>query len=340
MLNIAIVTLTRQGLILANKIIKDNLSFKVFGQKKFKGDHIEINKKFKEFVKDIFTEFDGIIFIMATGIVVRVIAPYIKSKDVDPAIIVIDDQGNNVISLLSGHLGGANKLTKKIATNLNANPVITTASDVNNLMAVDTLAQKYNFKIDSLNDAKDVTALIVDKKDVSIISDYKYNFPKLFKSYDENESYDGIIYITNKKKIKNKLKLPSSKLIVPNIILGIGCRKGKSKKEIKIFLEEILDKNNIDIKAINSIASVELKKEEKGIIDLSNELNIPFKTFNIKQLLEVEDKFKISEFVKKTIGVGAVCEPSGYLKSNGGKCIQKKIAKDGITISLWEEIYE
>ena len=96
----------------------------------------------KNFVADIFDKFDALIFICAAGITVRIIAPHIVSKLSDPAVIVIDERGRNVISLLSGHVGGGNDLTLKIATAINSNPVITTATDIENKFAADSFAAK------------------------------------------------------------------------------------------------------------------------------------------------------------------------------------------------------
>ncbi|MCW6088578.1 cobalt-precorrin 5A hydrolase [Clostridium sporogenes] len=343
---------------------------------------------FKKIVKKSFQDYDAIIFISSTGIAVRAIASFIQSKDKDPAVIVIDSVGRYVISLLSGHLGGANELTEKIAKTIGAEPIITTATDNLNIKAPDIIAKENNLVIEDLKKAKEIAALLVNGQKVTFIDeDGLIDFPK---GYVHNiEDAKGIVFVTNKlyvdktffneneqfilenestykkenltseetviskyaqeninpinksvqltikhedlqkQSLNNKCIL---KLIRKNIVLGIGCRKNYDDITMKENVIKVLKEENINFKSINSIVSVEIKKDEIAIKELSKFLRCPFITYSLEEIKKVEHKFKGSEFVRKTIGVGSVCEPSIELK--GGKIIKGKQKLNGMTLAI------
>ncbi|WP_053956639.1 cobalt-precorrin 5A hydrolase [Inediibacterium massiliense] len=338
----AIITLTKGGANLGYRLLKNLDKTVLYVNPKFiiKEDNIyPIEEKVSDFVSHIFHEYECLIFIMATGIVVRSIAPHIKDKKIDPAVLVLDEKGRNVISLLSGHIGGANEYTKNIAKILGANPVITTASDVNDSIAVDTLSIMIGGEIESFYDATKVTAHIVNKEKVGITSDIPIKIPlpeNIVFIQNDIEDCKGIIYVTNKEKIESN-SIDQVIIRLKNIILGVGCRRGKSKEEILNAIEDSLIKLNISQKSIKHIATVDLKKDEKGLIEAAKELKIPLVIIDREEIKKVQDQFKTSEFVKKITGVGAVCEPVAYLSSKGGNFIQNKKAYDGITIAVFEE---
>ncbi|AVQ47715.1 cobalamin biosynthesis protein CbiG [Clostridium botulinum] len=345
---------------------------------------------FKKIVKKSFQDYDGIIFISSTGIAVRAIAPFIQSKDKDPAVIVIDSTGKYVISLLSGHLGGANELTEKIAKTIEAEPIITTATDNLNIKAPDIVAKENNLVIEDLKKAKEIAALLVNGQKVAFIDeDGLIDFPKGY--VHSIEDAKGIVFVTNKlyvdktffneneqfisengstykkenltsketviskyaeeninpinksvqltikhedlekQSLNNKCIL---KLIRKNIVLGIGCRKNHDDITMKENVIKVLKEENIDLRSINSIVSVEIKKDENAIKELSKFLGCPFITYSIEEIKKVEHKFKGSDFVRKTIGVGSVCEPSIELK--GGKIIKEKQKLTGMTLAIGE----
>ncbi|MTI65212.1 MAG: cobalt-precorrin 5A hydrolase [Firmicutes bacterium] len=335
----AVITLTKGALIKAKEIKKKLPTIDIYTLSKLNDKTVKsINGSLKEFVGRIFFKYDTLIFIMATGIVVRVIGEYLESKTKDPAILVMDEKGDFVISLLSGHLGKANEKALFLSDKINATPVITTASDVKKTIAVDTLAMKLNCLIDDMTKAKDITSLIVNEEPVGLISDIKVN-TKLAKNIylDKFNKKDvlGIIYITNKNKMieyKNYVKL-----IPKNIVVGIGCKKGKKSKDIIKAIYMALEKLNLNKKAIKSITTVDVKINEIGIIKAARYFNAELKIIDREKIKKIENKFKTSEFVKKSIGVGAVCEPCGFITSNKGKCLLEKKAYDGITLSVWEE---
>jgi cobalt-precorrin 5A hydrolase len=342
-MKVALITLTHGGLQLGDKLRKYNPQIDVFTHKKSQYNYVNlIELPLRDNIKQLMDEYDMLVFIMATGIVVRLIAPYIKHKSIDPGIIVIDEQGDYVISLLSGHLGGANEYTREIAKHLHAHPVITTASDVNNTIAVDMLAMKLDCYIDDFEDAKIVTSHIVNGDNIGIISNtIDISLPKQFIIIDR----DNILRSINKNHIKALIAIDSNKLQVDmpvsyiykkDITLGIGCKRGKTREDITRELMPLLMEKDINIKRISKISTVEVKKDEIGIIELAKRLKVPMDIITINEIKEVQHLFEGSEFVEKTIGVTCVSEPCGYLSSNNGKCILNKVKANGITISLWK----
>ena len=326
-MKLAVWTVTRgaglNGVEIKNKIE----GIDVFTLSKFKIDNSIQMENFTEELNEAFNKYDGHIFIMATGIVIRKIASLIKSKDVDPAVVVIDEGMNFVISLLSGHLGGANDLTQNLHEIFGLVPIITTRSDVTGKIAVDTLSQKLKCNLKSLEAAKKVTSLIVDGKNVEL------SLPKNIC----NENPEGVMVISNKENLEIVHLYPE------NLVIGIGSRRGIEKEKVYEFLIETLEKHNLSLKSIKHFATVDLKADEKGIVETARELGKELKIVSREEILTVEDMFHGSEFVKKEIGVKAVSEPCAYLTSSkDGKFIEIKAKKDGMTISIYEErfIYE
>ena len=303
----------------------------VFTLKKYDVENTIQIENFTSNINEKFSQYDGHIFIMASGIVIRKIANLIGTKDKDPAVLLIDEGKHVVISLLSGHLGGANELTYSLANILKLVPVITTSSDVTGKIAVDTISQKINAELEDLKSAKDVTSLIVNGQKVNIL------LPKNVKITDKN-SADGFILVSNKKNIEYTRIYPK------NLILGIGCKKDTKAEDILSAMENCLDKNNLDIKSVKKIATVDVKENEQGLINAAKFLNLDLEIVSRDKIKKIQNQFEGSDFVEKTIGVRAVSEPVALLSSAGnGKFLVMKEIYNGITISIYEEeieIYE
>ena len=284
-----------------------------------------IDERVPILLEKTFDKYDLHIFVAAAGAVVRIIDGKFKSKDTDPAVISIDDHANFVISLLSGHLGGANEECRKIAEGIGAIPVVTTASEVGGKIAVDTLSQKIKAKLENLEGAKKVTSLIVNRENVSL------HLPKNIVENDKNCA--GAIIVSNRKNIE------ISKVIPQNLFVGIGCKRGVSKEHIIGKLKYVMDRQNLEFSAIKMAASAWVKSDETGLLEAMRELNIPIKFFEKEEILKMEHLIEEkSEYVKKTIGVYGVSEPCACLASSGkGKFLVKKIRLDGVTISVFEE---
>lgn len=321
-MKIAVWTVTR-GAGENSKKISDVIPVDIFTLKKFNVDKTFKIDDFTQELETKFNEYDAHIFVMATGIVVRKIAHMLKNKDIDPGVIVIDENINFAISLVSGHLGGANELTKKLSEKLGITPIITTSTDITGKIAVDTLAQKLKGQLKSLETAKEVTSYIVDGKKVSIL---------LPKNIVKSGSVDGVILVSNRAEIKITQIYPK------NIVLGVGCKRGTTKEIILGSIHEILKMNNISVKSLKHIATVDVKKDEIGLLEAAKILNLELIIVDREKIKTVDFKFVGSDFVRKTIGVGSVSEPCALLSSNqDGEFIVQKYIKNGVTISIYEE---
>ena len=278
-----------------------------------------------------FREADALIFCCASGIAVRAIAPWVKDKTTDPAVIVTDDQGQFIIPLLSGHLGGANELAVLIAQALQGTPVLTTATDVHGVFAVDVFAKKNHLKIESMRLAKAVSAALLAGEPVGFRSDLPWTGP-LPKGLLEGDAPLGIWISAS---TGESLYPKTLKLTPRRYAAGIGCRRGKPCEELAAFLQKQLAVCGISEGELRCVASIDLKKDELGLIELCEKLEIPFQTYTAEELLAVPGEFTASEFVKTQTGVDSVCERAA-VKASGGTLIAKKTAANGMTFALAE----
>lgn len=299
----------------------------------------EISGGIKNILEYIWNQYDGLVFISATGIAMRMSAKYIKDKRIDPAVVVVDDLGKFSISLLSGHIGGANALARYIADQIDALPIITTATDNRDIESVDMFANSNDYYIEDIKSITKITSMMVNGKTIGLYTEerksIKYKNTIIIESLKNiDPRIEGIIIVSSQEKIDN-IPIPFVVLRPKNINLGIGCRKGiKSTKIINAILE-LFKVYNLSINSIKSIGTVEAKKDEKGIIDTSLYFDCPLEIFCIDEIRKVEDGFIKSQFVKDTIGVYSVSGPVAYLL--GGKMIVEKSKQCGITISVAKE---
>lgn len=334
MKNITIISFTKKGGDI-NKRLTDILSesdITSYTLEKYRFDNrVKPLGNLKETVKRHFTD-DAVIFIGAVGIAVRSIAPYIKDKFCDPAVLVIDELGRYVIPLLSGHVGGANELANYIGEALSAAPIITTATDINGTFAVDIFAKKNNLLISSRKLAKDVSAALLDNNCIDIDSDIKsIDVKELKKKLNpKNKACDIKVRITDR--IYDDTVLT---LIPKNLYVGVGCKKNTDADKMWDFVNDIFRLEGLDIRAVKSIGSIDIKRDEYAIKNLANRLNVPFLTFTKDELNSVSGDFFESEFVRKTVGVGNVCERAVCIQCNN--LIVKKTAREGMTVAIGRE---
>lgn len=280
-----------------------------------------------EWTKERFSSSQVILFIGAAGIAVRAIAPFLQHKTVDPAVLVADDTGKFVISLLSGHMGGANQWANQLAEMMGAIPVITTATDRNGVFAVDQFAKENGFFLSSMELAKKVSAQILGKEPVGFYSQFPFNPPRP-KGFVEKAAL-GISFSIYKRKRFDKTLF----LVPPVLVLGIGCRKGVKKEAIEQLVMEVLEKEEIWLAAVSAVASIDNKKNEEGLQAFCNAHRLPFFTYPGDVLEEMEGEFTASQFVKQTVGCSCVCERAAVYHAKG-LLLKKKVANDGVTVAV------
>ena len=309
MKNIKILSFTKKGYLLSKKIyeyLTDEVEISTY--KKFIDENDEITKEIlslRDWTKENFVTNNALIFIGATG---------------------IDEKGKFIIPILSGHVGGANEIAANLATYLNAIPVITTATDVNNKWAVDVWAKKNNLIIDDRNLAKNISAKILENKKILLRSDIsiKNISDKDIKLVEENED----IYITYKNKISENVL----KLVPACLCLGVGCKKDMDTSYMLLAFKRFMEDNNIDMRAIKYIASIDIKRNEQAILDLADELKVESRFFSANELNAVKGDFTSSDFVSSIVKVDNVCERAAC-RIYQGKLINKT-KLGGITMAL------
>ena len=313
-------------------------------------------KGLKDWCAACFAKAELIIFIGACGIAVRTIAPLLKSKTEDPAVLVLDEAGQYVISLLSGHIGGANAYAQKIAGLTGATPVITTASDVRGKIAVDVFAKNNHLTISSMKAAKCVEAAILRGEPVEVYCSGTVQGavpPELTliqgnrtEKWSPKKGNEGghtpagcRIWISERTcpwLQPTEKDMHDTLVLTPRVVtIGIGCRKGKPADAVSEALRRVLAEEQIPKEALVGIASIDLKKDEEGIWETARRMGLSFTTYTSEQLLAVRGDFTPSEFVKRTTGVDNVCERSALLLAgDGGTMIRKKEAGNGVTVAL------
>ena len=287
----------------------------------------------KGIVEKLFCEMDALIFVGACGIAVRAIAPFVRSKESDPAVVVVDERGEHVISLLSGHIGGANALTRRIAAAIGAAAVITTATDVNHRFAADEWAAKHGVRIHSMDAAKRFAAAILER-DLPVRCDFpvRGSLPGGLVSGDHG-ACGLLISCAVESPFEQTLRL------VPKILhLGLGCRRGVSADGIEAAVSQALCSAHIDPMAIASAASIDVKKDEEGLLEFCRRRAIPVQFYSADELMNAAGVFSPSEFVKRTVGVDNVCERAAMLDAGiGAALILRKTCANGVTVAVAQE---
>ncbi|MGN1317745.1 MAG: cobalt-precorrin 5A hydrolase [Lachnospirales bacterium] len=317
--NVCVIAFTAKGIELAKKLnIGD-----VFTYFKYSDDKNSFHS-IKEIMAMCWEKYRGIIFISACGIAVRAIAPYVSNKINDPAVVVCDEKGNYVISLLSGHIGGANDLAKKIAKKTKGTAIITTATDVLDRFAVDMWAKKNKFVLKDMKMAKEVSSAVVNGDRVGFVGDIKCPDGLC----DSKDCKIGIFLgHTIEKPFKKTLILAKKCLVV-----GVGCKKDTPFEKIKEAFDRLFNEYNLNPDSVKMISSVSVKANEIGIMKLAENLDVTFATYSINYLGKINGNFSHSEFVEKTIGLDCVCERAALAK--GGKLIVPKQIYEGVTLAV------
>lgn len=287
----------------------------------------------KVWTENAFREAEGLVFIGAAGIAVRAIAPFVCSKAGDPAVVVLDEKAGYCVSLLSGHLGGANDLARLAAACTGAVPVITTATDVNGLWAADTWAVHHNCRVLNPERIKSVSSRILSGETVFMRS----QFPvagKLPGGVELTQEEDcDILLSVGKSAAGNPLRL------VPVIAAaGVGCRRGVSADEIERAWELLFHSGDLCPEAVKKVCSIDLKREEPGLVEFCMRKGLPFETFPSWELAAVPGTYTASSFVKEITGVENVCERSAVLGSGGNLLIRKTVC-GGVTVAAALELY-
>lgn len=315
-----------------------------------------VHESLAEWVKQHMQQEDALLFIGACGIAVRAIAPNLTDKLHDVPVLVMDEMGRYVIPILAGHVGGANELAHTLAAAMQAQVVITTATDIQDKFAVDLFAKKHHLQILNKDGIAKVSAKVLAGEEITIsvesghytevedgtgdhaqnknnrrkyeivrckrqnihVVDYPPNGQVDIIVAEDPKRYDALIYLRPKQ-----------------YVVGMGCRRDKDPTKLIAFYRETLQDAGIEEAQVYALASIDKKKDEAGLIAISQKARIPFLVYPAEKLLKVEGDFHASAFVEAQVGVNNVCERAALAGCGAnGKLIYEKHAKDGMTIAI------
>lgn len=277
-----------------------------------------------------------LLFIGACGIAVRAIAPWVGSKLSDSPVLVMDEKADYIIPILSGHVGGANEIAVDVAKQMGAVPVITTATDINGLFAVDLFAKENGLHIVNKDAIAKVSAKVLAGENITMAveaghMDEGATIPKEIRivPYPPSEEVDILVTTEN-------IEAPSLITLRPKeYVIGMGCKKGKEVNKIGNLIQKSLEEIGVSLEQIYGLCSIDNKKEEEGFLSWSGKMRVPFVTFSAEQLQNVKGVFHDSEFVKEQVGVDNVCERAAIKGCDStGDLIFHKHAEDGMTIAI------
>jgi cobalt-precorrin 5A hydrolase len=283
---------------------------------------------------------------MASGIVVRMIAPLLEGKDQDPAIVVMDDAGRFAVSLLSGHLGGANRLAEQCALASGATAVITTATDVHELPSFDMLAKELGWVIDDLSRVKILNCLLLEGREIGVVDPtgqverYVSGRGKLSCHSDYHSALHcnaaGYLFVTNRV-IPSECASPNLLILRPrNLVLGIGCNSGTASEEIEEVVLANLEKLSLSPKSICCLASAAAKRSEPGLLAFAKKYRISTTFYESAELNSVPSPSPPSAHAYEAIGAAGVAEPAALLASGNGTLLLNKVKSGNVTLAIAE----
>ena len=304
--------------------------------------------RLKSLVAEAFKSCGGLFFISAAAIAVRTCAPLLKGKEVDPAVVVMDDSGRFVISLLSGHLGGANGLAKAIADIYGALPVITTATDGAGLPCIEDVSSRLNLKIEDVKKIKLVNSALLKAARVFVIDanvrrrkegmqafgqsgvfTFRRNIPALIMQGDVFAVVTPFIG-----GVPEALRRRSLVLCPAEFVAGVGCRRGVSAKEIGLAVRAALKEAGVSLAALRNLASVDIKQDEAGLVGFARQTGLEISFYTGERLNKVKVPSGGSEMVMKVAGTGSVSEAAAILSAGAKRLWLRKIKHKRVTVAL------
>ena len=344
---VSILAITKNGIKIGLELKKISSSWQIYAPSKFSDNNSQIEwyaESTSKKIADLFQSNDALVCIFSLGAVIRLLSPYLKDKKTDPAVLVIDDTAKFVISVLSGHIGGANQLTEEIAAKLGATSVITTAADVNKTIAVDLLGKEFGWKIDDDSTVTKVSAFMVNEEKIGVFQDtgnkdwWNKKLPSnvtIYSSINEmkNSQSKGFLIISDK--IIEDVDILENSVVYrpPTLVLGIGLHVDTTKETISEGLNLCLEKYNLSRKSIAKLVSIKKDNDVQGLINLGKEMNVPIEYFQKEELAAIEIP-NPSETVQAFEGTPSVSEAAAIKSSGGTLVVEKQKFPPNLTIAI------
>ena len=346
---VSVLAITKNGINIGEKLKELFPNWNIFAPVKLSNENNSItwySEPTTDKIIELFKNSNALICLFSLGAVIRLIAPHLKDKKTDPAVIVIDDKTNFVISVLSGHIGGANELTQEISEKLNALPVITTAADVNKTIAVDLVGREFGWKIDDDTTVTKISAHMVNAEPIGVFQ--QTNDQKWYKQLPKNVTiYDSLEEL---KKSNSKAHLIISDTIIDNelsqesviyrpqsLVIGIGLHWDTTKDTIKEGIEHCLKKFNLSSKSIAKLVSIKKPEDVQGLIDLGKEMQVPVEYVDREELAEIITP-NPSTTVKAFEGTASVSEAAAIKVSKGELIVEKQKFPPNLTVAIARKI--
>jgi cobalt-precorrin 5A hydrolase/precorrin-3B C17-methyltransferase len=337
-MRIAVVTVTRGGREMGARVraVLEEHLVHVYAKEDFlsEGDK-ELHLPLRRFVGELLKKYDALVFVTAMGVAVRTLAGHLRGKFEDPRVVVLDEVGGHVVSLLSGHRG-ANELAKTIASRLGCEAVITTSTDVQKKTCVEYLASRLGLALEKDGGLKELNAAIANDEIVDVYSeiDLGGELPSGFSLRPWEDLINNVkpkIVITNK---LIKTEAPTVVMRPKNLIVGVGARRGTPKEDILRAIKKVFEGEKLSLKSLKALATIEVRAREGGFVEAASSLDVPLIAISPQEIKKVENEYSSSEFVREMIGVGAVCEPCAVLAGNNASLITGKKRLGGITVAV------
>ena len=347
--NVSVLAITKNGVNIGGKLKELFPDWNIFAPSKLSNENKSIiwySEPTSDKIIELFKNSNALICLFSLGAVIRLIAPHLKDKKTDPAVIVIDDKMTFVISVLSGHIGGANELTQEISEKLNALPVITTAADVNKTIVVDLVGRQFGWKIDDETTVTKISAHMVNSESIGVFQ--QTGNKKWYKELPKNVTiYDNLEEL---KKSNSKAHLIISDAIIDDelaqesviyrpqsLVIGIGLHWDTTKDTIREGIEDCLEKFNLSSKCIAKLVSIKKPEDVQGLIDLGKEMKIPVEYIDREELAEIITP-NPSSTVKAFEGTASVSEAAAIKVSNGELIVEKQKFPPNLTIAIARKI--
>ena len=342
---VSVLAITKNGINIGIKLKELFPNWEIFAPVKLSNENNSIiwySEPTSDKIIELFKNSNALICLFSLGAVIRLIAPHLKDKKTDPAVIVIDDKTNFVISVLSGHIGGANELTQEISEKLNALPVITTAADVNKTIAVDLVGREFGWRIDDDTTVTKISAHMVNAEPIGVFqqtNDQKWykQLPKNVTIYDSLEelkkSNSKAHLIISDEIIDNELSQESVIYRPQSLVIGIGLHWDTTKDTIKEGIEHCLKKFNLSSKSIAKLVSIKKPEDVQGLIDLGKEMQVPVEYVDREELAEIITP-NPSTTVKAFEGTASVSEAAAIKVSKGELIVEKQKFPPNLTIAI------
>lgn len=301
-----------------------------------------------QLVGNLFKISDALICIFSLGAVIRMVAPHLVDKKSDPAVIVIDDMAHHVISALSGHIGGANALARLLASILDCKPVITTAADVNETIAVDLVGREFGWTIEDFANVTRISAKMVNEEKIALYQDagernwWQAQMPKNVAVVDDvdkikSAEFSAALVITDKA-VSSEVAAKSVIYRPKSLVVGVGLHWDTSSETIELGIMEVFEKNGLAIASVRNIASVDRGAKVKGLDEFAAKLGVPIEIYEKAALAQVEVP-NPSATVQKFEGTASVAEAASLLSSGGWLVVPKQKFPPNLTVAVCRKNY-